>query len=261
MSDLSIYSSEKVYYKYEIVGLGSRFVGFLLDYLIIIAVYAVLAFFAFLTVPKMGLSEKVTIYVYVGIVVFAFFLSLIYFIFFETTWNGQTPGKKAAGIRVIRSTGEAVTVGSILVRNILRFIDFLPASYTVGILTILFSKNRQRVGDMVAGTVVVKEQHLEVPETFKAVEIDPMLAGLLRIRIPLLLEEDINIVRNYFTRQATLTPDSSAKLADNISQKLASKMGIDVQEIGEPISFLKAVAALFKEKGTLYNETAVSVDR
>lgn len=241
MSDLSIYSSEKVYYKYEIVGLGSRFVGFLLDYLIIMAVYAVLAFFAFLTVPKIGLSENVMIYVYVGILVFAFFLTLIYFIFFETTWNGQTPGKKAAGIRVIRSTGEAVTVGSILVRNILRFVDFLPASYTVGILTILFSKNRQRVGDMVAGTVVVKEQHLEVPETFTAVEIDPMLAGLLRLRMPLLLEEDFNIVRNYFTRQATLTPGSSAKLADNISQKLAVKMGIDVQEIGEPTSFLKAV--------------------
>ena len=251
MSDLSIYSSEKVYYKYQLVGLGSRFVSFLLDYLIIMAVYAILAFFAFLTVPKIGFSEDVRVYIYVGILVFAFFLSLIYFIFFEATWNGQTPGKRVARIRVIRATGEAVTLGSILVRNVLRFIDFLPASYTVGILTILFSKNRQRVGDMVAGTVVVRDQNIAVPETFDAGDIDSALADKLKPNIHLLCEQDFNVLSNFFTRQATLTPDSSTRLANDISRKLALKMGINPQDVGDSVLFLKTTAALFKNKGSL----------
>lgn len=250
MTDLSLYSSEKLYYRYTLVGLGSRFVAQLIDYLIITAVYAVIAFFAFLTVPRMGLPEEVSVYVYVGIILFSFFLNLLYFILFETIWNGQTPGKRAAGIRVIRSTGEAVTFSNVLVRNILRIVDLLPATYTIGVLTILISKNRQRVGDMVANTVVIREKEIAEPKVFDTTGVNPALAELIKPNIFYVSERDFNLVTNFFTRRNNLSINHANALADDIARKLALKMCIDPPQTGEPVAFLEAVGALFKEKTT-----------
>lgn len=78
-----------------------------------------------------------------------------YFTFFEGT-TGQTPGKRILNIMVVKEGGKPCDLTSAFVRNIGRILDFLPGFYIVGILLILFTEKKQRIGDMVAGTVVVK---------------------------------------------------------------------------------------------------------
>lgn len=182
MEDLALYSTEKVHYSYEIGGLGTRFIGLLVDTLIIIAVYAVFALLLFVlyTTGIFDHMSDIVIAVIAAVSILIIFLTGFgYFIFFETVWNGQTPGKKAAGIRVVRKTGEAVTFTNVLVRNILRIIDALPA-YTVGMLAILFSKNQQRLGDMLAETVVIRERKFSSPQLFDNSVIDMVLADKVR---------------------------------------------------------------------------------
>lgn len=249
MDDLSLYSSEKVYYSFTLAGLGSRFIGFLLDNLIITGVYLGLGFFGFLCVRKLELwPETLKTMVIVFIIIMFFFVGLGYFIFFETIWNGQTPGKKAAGLRVVRKSGEAVTFSNILVRNLMRIIDLLPGQYAVGIIAILFSRAHQRVGDMVADTVVIKEKEIGEPLLFDSSQADPALTVKIRPYIYLIDEQDFGLIREYFNRQSQLMSDQTAPLAGKIAHHLAKKMGLEPAEAVDPVVFLRTVGALFRER-------------
>ena len=88
-------------------------------------------------------------------------LSEGYFILFEWLMRGQTPGKKALKIRVIRDDGTPATIHEVLVRNVLRLIDFLPFSYGVGAIVMFASRLSKRLGDIAAGTIVIKEGQLD----------------------------------------------------------------------------------------------------
>ncbi|PKM79809.1 MAG: hypothetical protein CVU89_16450 [Firmicutes bacterium HGW-Firmicutes-14] len=249
MQDLSLYSSEKIYYSYKLAGLGSRFIGFFLDTLILIGIYAVLAGFGAAVFGILGdVSQTVTFITIAVLIIFYLLVSFGYFIFFETIWNGQTPGKKAAGLRVVRKTGEAVTFSSILVRNLMRIVDALPAGNFVGIAAISFSRNHQRVGDMVADTVVIRDDQTGQPILFEAGDTDPELAEKIRPRLFMVDEKDFSLIREFFTRMPYMKPYHAAGVAEKIAGGLASKLEFQPGEIKSPIVFLKTVGALFREK-------------
>ena len=92
-----------------------------------------------------------------------------YGIIYEIRWNGQTPGKKMLGLRVMRDGGYPVNVFGVIIRNLLRAVDFLPMAYFAGTVAIIATSDYQRLGDLVGGTIVVKQR---APQT---------LEGLLRI--------------------------------------------------------------------------------
>jgi uncharacterized RDD family membrane protein YckC len=83
-------------------------------------------------------------------------IELFYFVVFETVWRGRSPGKRLLGLGVVSEDGLPVSFGASLVRNLLRSADILPSSYTTGLVTMLVSKRTQRLGDIAAGTVVVR---------------------------------------------------------------------------------------------------------
>ncbi len=96
-----------------------------------------------------------------------------YFILFEWLWNGQTPGKRLLKLRVIREDGRPITLWEAMARNLLRIFDAIPGFvlpvYSIGLISIFLSRRDQRIGDMFAGTVVVRERTDEAPsfnETF-----------------------------------------------------------------------------------------------
>ena len=93
-------------------------------------------------------------------ILLGFLLYYGYFAAFEALWGGQTPGKRAVGLRVISVTGQPITTFDALLRNLLRIVDQMPGIYAVGVLSIFFTSRNQRLGDLVAGTVVVQEQGL-----------------------------------------------------------------------------------------------------
>jgi uncharacterized RDD family membrane protein YckC len=136
----------------EIAGIGARSWAFVID-------WHIRFFGAFLVFMIAYISQLVSSGLYTNIGPSTIFLPfLIYFLYhpvLEVLFHGQSPGKRIVGIRVVRANGDAANAWQILVRNIFRIIDCLPFCYSVGLLTGLCSKNQTRVGDQVAGTVLV----------------------------------------------------------------------------------------------------------
>jgi len=146
---------ESVAVSLPIAGIGTRFLATLLDTFfitILLIAFAILN----LVGQNVGGGTGYTLSaasISGGAVVF-----FGYYIFFEILWNGQTPGKRRNRIRVIGRNGYPVTAVGVIVRNIVRLVDFLPVLYGVGIVTMFIDRRARRLGDLFAGTIVVKEQ-------------------------------------------------------------------------------------------------------
>jgi len=139
--------------------LGSRIVAGLIDFIIIGIIAAILVFVAFMP-AIVGPAWIMGGYGFGwgwfgGMFAVQFLLWLIYFTYFEGT-SGQTIGKKFAHIRVVKEDGPRCDFGSALIRSILRIVDSLPTLYILGIILIAATDKRQRLGDMLAKTVVIK---------------------------------------------------------------------------------------------------------
>ncbi|HET6312652.1 MAG TPA: RDD family protein, partial [Chloroflexia bacterium] len=141
-------------------GIGSRFVAAMLDHLIL-AVTLFLLVCAASTIGLISLSARdggAGAFLVLAILTLITFLIIWgYFVVFETVWNGQTPGKRAGRLRVIRYNGQPIGAGEALVRNLVRLVDFMPGFYGVGLLSMFIDKNARRLGDFAAGTIVIRE--------------------------------------------------------------------------------------------------------
>jgi uncharacterized RDD family membrane protein YckC len=135
--------------------LGSRIVAGIVDYIIIAIVAGILSIFLIVPWTMMGPGMMGTFGAAGWFSGLMFLLWLIYFTYFEGT-SGQSIGKKFTHIKVIKEDGSRCDFGSALVRSILRIIDHLPFLYILGIILIAATEKKQRLGDMLAKTIVVK---------------------------------------------------------------------------------------------------------
>ena len=125
-----------------------------------------------------------------------------YFIIFETLWRGQSPGKRLLGIRVVRMDGGTITWREALIRQLFRYLDFLPAFYAAGVASIMISPYQQRLGDRMAGTILTTERkRTRMPGT----EI-PILPAFLP-------EDERYFLHELLVRSASLAPDVRDQLA------------------------------------------------
>jgi uncharacterized RDD family membrane protein YckC len=150
---------ESVAVTYPVAGIGSRFLAALIDTLIQLTIVAALAIIMLVIINISGLNTSgAAAYVALAIGILGVTAVLLgYYIFFELIWNGQSPGKRAMRLRVIQISGYPVTPIAVLIRNVLRLVDFLPAYYGIGVITMIVNRNARRLGDLAAGTIVVKE--------------------------------------------------------------------------------------------------------
>lgn len=143
--------------------LGSRIGAGIVDYIImgmITVILALLLFFPFWVIRAPGMTSVSPGRFGFGIIAFGIIgimalLWLVYFTYFEGT-SGQTIGKKLTNIKVVKEDGSKCDFGAALVRNILRIVDHLPFLYVLGIILIAATEKRQRLGDMLAKTIVIK---------------------------------------------------------------------------------------------------------
>ena len=231
---------EQVDLEYEVAGLGSRFIAILIDSLIQVAVMiAVVAAFAF-GAALLGVTGRRlfggdgTLAVVLGIAVAVLLVFLItwgYFVIFELTWNGQTPGKRAAGIRVITTRGEPITLVHTFVRNLVRIVDYLPTSYMVGAVVILATRRAQRLGDLAAGTIVVKERRAERPRTLAPL---PPEQALPPQQAALVTRDDVALARDFLLRRHELPPERRRVLAREIADRVRARLGEPGAATGSP---------------------------
>jgi uncharacterized RDD family membrane protein YckC len=229
---VDISTGESVAFSYELAGLGSRFIAVALDFTIqMLVALAVVLFFAWIAyrLPnappvKLSAATKVATAILQGILVFAAFLLFFgYFIVFEWLFEGRTPGKRLTGLRVVRDGGFPLDFTSAVVRNVVRILEFGIGFYAISAVATVLSPMNRRLGDMAAGTLVVREGKLErsaVLPVYAAEETrDNSLARDL-------LPAERELVRRYVERRETLNPgprDALAKrIADGIRPRLAA---------------------------------------
>jgi uncharacterized RDD family membrane protein YckC len=171
----------------------------------------------------------------------SFLIFFGYFIFFETVWSGQTPGKRWMKLRVIQDDGRPINFFAALTRNLLRFADMLiPPFYSVGIIAVFGSARAKRLGDYVANTVVVKERAAEAPkfdEVFESEEID---TALRRVAPAVEFEGDvrgvstteISVVENFLRRRYDIPEHPRLWLAWRIATPLIEKIRAEYDQVG-----------------------------
>ena len=155
---LNIRTPEGVVFSLMLAGPVARMLAWCVDIAAIMVISGIIqvllsVIFVIAADVAMGLSILVSFVITVG-----------YGIFFEWHWNGQTPGKRLLRLRVVDEGGSRLHFGQVVVRNLLRFVDILPALYMVGGAVCLFSRRSQRLGDLAAGTVVVRQPRVGTPD-------------------------------------------------------------------------------------------------
>src|SRR6185436_10037636 len=179
---LIIETPERVPLHFALASIGNRFLACAIDHALQVFALALVGV-AFLIVADFsrleGLLATAPKWVYAVMILVLFLIFSGYFAFFEWIWSGQTPGKRWLKLRVIREDGRPITFWEASVRNLLRSFDMMPAPfYSIGLISVFSSIRDQRVGDMVAGTVVVREREAEAPafaQVFATPVSDPAL--------------------------------------------------------------------------------------
>jgi len=259
---LSIETPELVTIEMPLAGLGSRFAAIMLDYLIWTAMMAGLLILTAIVMPNLDrLGEKWAI----GVVIFLFFvLRWGYFTLFEAFWNGRTPGKRVAKIRVIQRSGRGINLFEAMTRNLLRFIDEMPFLYAIGVITIFFTREHQRLGDLAAGTLVVHERRNanETPaapsgRTFASLFEDAVAAPgpvatqpvsqLSQAAIQRLDARDLEVLEGFFARRLDLELPTREALAVRIAFSLKNKSGLEAPEGMSTETFLEETARQLRD--------------
>jgi uncharacterized RDD family membrane protein YckC len=150
-TDLVVATPERVSFDYQIAGLGTRAIAQVLDLLIVGSILT--AVYLVATAMLFAGSSIATLVLAIG----AFVVIFGYFWLSESLWSGQTVGKKAFRLRAVGDRGEPLTFAQAGIRNILRIVDFLPYAYGVGLIVLFANGKGKRLGDLAAGTIVVKD--------------------------------------------------------------------------------------------------------
>jgi uncharacterized RDD family membrane protein YckC len=193
---LVIETPERVPLHFALASIGNRFIACAIDHTIqMVALIALVIIFLlikdFSDVGSRLMSAPK--WVVALLIILVFLLMSGYFVFFEWIWNGQTPGKRWLKLRVIREDGRPISFFEAAVRNLLRNFDIMPSPfYSIGLISVFATERDQRVGDLVAGTVVVREREAEAPafaEVFASPVSDPALRRSFK---PVLFTADVN---------------------------------------------------------------------
>ena len=165
-----------------------------------------------------------------------------YFIFWELTTGGRSPGKLIVGLRVVRRNGMPIDIRSSVIRNLMRIVDILPAEYLIGIISILLSAGGERLGDHVAGTIVVRldrpERATEIPAVADAASL-----VLTREQLARMGPREIQLLRNVLRRSSTLPEPRAAALIAEVAETMRRRLELDDLTSGDQLAFLHRLLA------------------
>ena len=241
-----------------LAGLGSRFLARVIDSLIqgalgialllgLRALGASLNQTAPTRSPSSGPGPAVAAALVVAFV-FLFLIAYAYDVLFETLSSGRTPGKRVAGIKVVRAGGQPVGLAASAVRNLLRLVDFLPGSYAIGVISILVSERNQRLGDMAAGTLVIRDRRLERRPSWSRSSQSAQDATISSWDVSAVTAEEIVTVRRFLERRHDLLPKARDRLSWELAQRLRPKVAGAPHE-QHPETFLEQLAAAKAARG------------
>jgi uncharacterized membrane protein SpoIIM required for sporulation/uncharacterized RDD family membrane protein YckC len=237
-----IETPEHVVVSFELAGLGTRAAAAAVDAAILVGLQLLIL----LTFAAAGLTDawetgagRWGVALLILLWVLGFFL---YYGLFEALWDGRTPGKRALGIRVVQDTGRPVTANAATVRNLIRIVDFLvPLGPLPGVLFVFFHPSNKRLGDLAAGTIVVRDRvgdsalAATAPAAAPAVETGP----------PELTDAEFALLDRFLARVDQLAPEVGTRMGADLTRRFESRIP---RRVADPIAYLTTVFGDEQEK-------------
>lgn len=232
---LEVRTGESIGIRYELAGLGSRFLAVGLDLAIQVGVTLAIVLGLLLAVRPLAAAVarlpsslgKTGEAVVIGAGVVAIFLLYFgYFIIFELWWSGRTPGKRALGIRVVRDAGFPIDIGAATIRNLVRILEFALGFYALSAVSAIISAQNKRLGDFAAGTIVVRDRRYESAGLAAYLARD--LAGDDGLSI-----EQRSLVERYVARRGQLEPRARTLLAAQIASRIRPHLPASFEHLAD----------------------------
>ncbi len=233
---VTVRTPESIAFSYELAGLGSRFlavtVDMMLQTLILVAILWGVALIASHAPPHMRTArdystpESVAIAFIVAVIFLVYFG---YFIAFETLWNGQTPGKKLLGIRVVRDGGFPIDFAASALRNLIRVGEVALGFYALSAIASILSPENKRLGDMAAGTIVVRDARTSTLAAIRAAASSAAPAA----RSTLITAEEQAVIDRFVARRNGLAPDARRRIAADLAKRVRSRVSYDLQALAD----------------------------
>jgi uncharacterized RDD family membrane protein YckC len=247
---LEVETADHVVLRYDLAGAGTRGSAALVD--VLVSVLIVIG----LTVVAVTIGGRLPAELagqLAGVAAFVILASWVaYFVLLEWLWNGQTLGKRRAGLRVIGADGEPARFTAVLIRNLVRLIDFLPAYYALGVVVMFLTPRSQRLGDLAAGTYVVRAPKPQLDWlslrtlgpgwSMLAAGPQPSIGASIRIT-----GESQRLVREFVARESALATADRAKVAAAIARPLRS--AVPDLDAPDDVEFLRRIAASLRAAG------------
>jgi len=247
LDKLTIDTPEQTVLEFPLAGVGSRFVAIAADTAIQVVLFFFLAMILLALIPALRFFGGLSTQWAMALLIFGIFIiNSAYFAFFESIWNGQTPGKRFAQIRVMKDDGRPISVYDAIARNVLRTVDQLPAVYGIAIISVLFSEKNKRLGDFVAGTVVVHEKTMEAVRPYSESVPDETLPTFDSSNITL---EELRLIETFVQRRDSLDPMLRGSMATQICARISQKLGVNVYGWPRNEKFLEAVLQRCRDTG------------
>ena len=241
-----IVTPEAVLLEFELAGIGSRVLAILVDLLAQLALFLAVSF-VMAGVLSTGVPEVVGV---VFVVVALFLVVFGYPIGFETFWNGRSPGKAALGLRVVTVEGAPIRFRHAVIRAALGIVDFLlpPGGLTAVLVTLLSGRN-QRLGDLVAGTIVIRERTAVGGLNVMVFNPPPGWEDFTTsLDVAALEPEQYGVVRSFLLRVGQLDVGARVALAERLAPLVARRIRHELVPGTHPELFLVSVAAAYQRR-------------
>ena len=238
---IGIKTPEYVSLQFQLAGLGSRTAAFIIDQLILTLINIAILIVVFVVLvggPNLAFyfaTEVESVTLAITIIVL-FLINWGYFFVYEYFSGGRTLGKKIIGIRVIQENGHSITLLSSFIRNLLRIIDMLPANYFLGILMVFFHSRHKRVGDLVAGTIVVHERHVKKKKKLTPFEKEIEKRGISKTNavfdewsLNSVGAKEWKLIQTYCNRFIQLPLTERIQLTNDVAEIIFPKIGLQIE--------------------------------
>ncbi len=228
---ITLATPEGVELALPLAGLGSRIVARALD----VAIRLVVALAVAVVLSAAGDLGLALLSVAVFLLLFA------YDVLFEVRGRGRTPGKRLAGLRVVRSDGGPVDLQASAVRNVARLLDGLTLAYLPTVIGILATRNNQRPGDLAADTVVIRSPRARRPAV-AAARAGPTAAPALDWDVSAVTADEVAVVRRFLERRDALEPEARGVLATRLTERLRPRVSSAAPDLASEL-FLETLLA------------------
>ncbi|MGI6705995.1 MAG: RDD family protein [Clostridia bacterium] len=239
--EIRITTPESVHIRFEAAGIGSRFAALMVDTVIQLVLFFILLISLFgAGITMEGIVEGILSWYTALFIILSFLIFMGYFIFFETVFHGRTPGKAMMKIRVIQSSGQPVTFMGSVLRNIFRLADFFPGFYGIGILVMFISSESRRIGDYLAGTVVVRDYGIRSPYL-----PDPGNERAEGTVNPYPLDgAEYRLLKEFMQRRQEFVPEKREQIAREMAHGFWNRFHVPEEERKDPEAFLELLLKL-----------------